>query len=49
MVAEVKTSALVSRILWVRIPPVKYFHRHSESTEYTVLYTHQCGAKLKSH
>ena len=44
---EVKTSALVSRRSWVRIPPespVKVFH--SESTEYTVLYTRRCRAKL---
>ena len=34
---EVTTSALVSRRSWIRIPsesPVKYFHRHSESTIY---------------
>ena len=44
---EVKTSALVSRSSWVRVEsPVKVFHRHSESTEYTVLYTHRCRAKL---
>ena len=47
---EVKTSALVSRRSWVRIPPkspVKVvFHRHSESTGYTVLYTRRCRAKL---
>ena len=44
---EVKTSALVSRRSWLRIPPespVKFFHRHSESTEYTVLYTRRCRA-----
>ena len=47
---EVKTSALVSRRSWVRITPespVKFlFHRHSESTEYTVLYIRRCRAKL---
>ena len=43
------TSVLVSRRSWVRIPPelpVKFFHRHSESTEYAVLYTRRCRAKL---
>ena len=25
-----------------------FFHRHSESTEYTVLYTRRCWAKIKS-
>ena len=25
-----------------------FFHRHSESTEYTVLYTHRCKGKIKS-
>ena len=37
--------------IWVRIPPespVKFFQRHSEITEYTVLYTRRCRAKLKS-
>ena len=46
---EVKTSALASRRSWVRIPPespVKFFYRHLESTEYTVLYTRRCRAKL---
>ena len=46
---EIKTSALVSRRSWVRIPPespVKFFHRHSESTEYIVLYARRCRAKL---
>ena len=46
---EVKMSALVSRRSWVRIPPespVKFFHRHSESTQYAVLYTRRCRAKL---
>ena len=46
---EVKTSALVSRRSWVRIPPespVKFFDRHTESTEYTVLYTRRRRAKL---
>ena len=38
---EVKTSALISRRSWVRIPlespSVKFYsHRHSESTEYVV-------------
>ena len=47
---EVETSVLVSRRSWVRIPPeshVKFFHRHSESTEYTVLYTRWCKGKIK--
>ena len=42
---EVKTSALVIRKSWVRIlpgSPVKFFHRHSESTEYAALYTCRC-------
>ena len=46
---EVKTSALVSRRSWVRILPelpVNCFHRHSESTEYAVLYTRRWRAKL---
>ena len=45
---EVKTSALLSRRLWVWIPPespVKFFHRHSESSEYAVLCTRRCLAK----
>ena len=49
---EVKTSALVRRRSWIRIPPespVKFFsHRHSESTDYTVLYTRRCKGKIKS-
>ena len=48
---EVETSALVSRRLWVRFlpeSPVKVFHRHSESTEYAVLLTRQCGAELNT-
>ena len=44
---EVKTSALLSRGSWLRIPPKwRFFYRHSESTEYTVLYTRRCMAKL---
>ena len=47
---KVKMSALVSRRLWVRIPPespVRFFHRHPEVTEYTVLNTHiGVGQKL---
>ena len=49
---EVKTSVLVSVRLWVRISPelpVNFVHRHSESTEYPVLYMHRCRAKLKTH
>ena len=46
---QVKTSALVSKRSWVRIlpeSPVKFFHRHSECTEYAVLYTRRCRSKL---
>ena len=45
---EVQMSARVSRRSWVRIPPespVMFSHRHSESTEYAVLYTRRCRAK----
>ena len=40
---------VVSRRSWVRIPPespVTFFHRHSENTEYAVLYTHWWRAKI---
>ena len=48
---EVKTSAPVSRRSWVRIPPESpvTFFRHSESTEYAVLYTRRCRATLNQY
>ena len=48
---EVKTSALVNRRSWVSIPPespVDFFHRHLESTEYTVFHTY-IGGGAKSN
>ena len=43
------SSKLASRRSWVRIPlksPCIFFHRHSESTEYTARDTRRCRAKL---
>ena len=41
-------KAQVGRRSWVRIPPespVKFFHRYSEGTEHTVLYTRRCAGQ----
>ena len=49
VVERIRISTSISKRSWVRIPPVspvKFFHRHSESAEYAVLYTRWCRAKL---